>query len=259
MTELKQGYTIQVPTQRHADPPVSANISVFIAPSDVLDHYLEFSGVGIRPRPGVDPATIPHEVFDTAWQRVNVNLDKARWWIADLSILHETRFDKGDCVRAMAAVGLYRTLSTAETWANIARNVPYWVRVPAQLEDGTNTKMSIYWHKHVAMLPVGVQRYLLQLCLENNLGGNERWTEDAFGEMCQAWRDSHDYKPPQQRRPVNRPARDVVFEATEMLGAAEAKLETARVDMSQLAATVTATDARLRTLALDVARILAVT
>jgi hypothetical protein len=240
--ETKQTYTVT--TQRHADRHVSANIGVFITPSDVCDHYLEFTQTGIKPRPGVDPNTIPHEVFDTAWQRVNVNLDRARWWIADLSILHESRFDKGDCVRAMAAVGLYRTLSTAETWANWARNVPYKVRIPAQLEDGTNTKMSIYWHKHVAMLPVEVQDELLQLCLVNNLSGRERWTEDRFGEVCQAWRDSHDYKPPQQRL-VNRPARDVVFEATMELGAAEVARDNALADMSQLAQTVTATYAAL--------------
>jgi hypothetical protein len=244
MSETRAVYTAKVTPTIGAIPHVSANISGFIAPSEILDLYLEFTGVGIKPRLGVDPSTIPHEVFDTAWQRVNVNLDKARWWIADLSILHESRFDKGDCVRAMAAVGLYRTLSTAETWANWARNVPYEVRIPAQLEDGTNTKMSIYWHKHVAMLPVEVQDELLQLCLVNNLSGNVRWTEDKFGEVCQAWRDCHNFKPPQQRL-VNRPARDVIFEATMELGAAEVARDKA-VEMSQnLAQTVTATDAAL--------------
>ena len=234
MTETKTTYTAGTVTFV-ADP----------TPEEILAEYLEFTPVGIRIRPGVDPNTIPHEVFDTAWQRVNTNLDRDRWQIADLSIMHERRFDKGDSFRAMASVGLYRSISTAETWANIARNVPYDVRVPAQLEDGANTRMSIYWHKHVAMLPIEVQCELLQVCLVNNLSRNERWTEDRFGEVCQAWREEHSYKPPQQRRPVNRPARDIIFETTMDLGTAEAKVEASRVETSQLARQLSKAEAGL--------------
>lgn len=243
--------TSTLPATLGADTPVSANIRAFVDQSDILDLYFDFTQTGTRLRSGVYLSSIPLAAFEYAWATRSRDYNGFLWQVADLSILHEGRFSWGDCQRVMALTGIRLELSTAETISSYARNVPYEVRVPYEV-NGVATGISIWWHAHVSMLPVEAQQALLARCVAEDM------SYAKFKQACQDWRESHQFKPV-VRRPKPTAARDIIFQQMVELGAAEVERDKALAETSQLEQTVTATAAALRSLALDVARLLAVT
>jgi len=225
-------YNTEVPTQRHADPLVSANIGAFIDTDDILCQYFKLTLTGL-----VITGDPPQDAFDLQLAKLHTDLDRVRWALGDICVAYSKKFGGNVYAKAAAMCGFWRSMFTIEKWASIARQVPIEVRIPAEV-DGQPTGVSIYWHAHVTGLPTETQRELLQSCLDN------QWTEAQFETLCQNWRNVNNVKPVQYR-PATTSLTDVNFQLTTELGTAEAKIEAARLETSQLAQTVTATDAAL--------------
>lgn len=248
MTETKQGYVAKSAPGYPFLPNVIDNDLIFIeAPTsdDVLSKYFAVTLTGL-----IITGDPPQDAFDLQLARLHTDLDRVRWALGDLCVAYSRKFGGNVYAKAAAMCGFWRSMTTIEKWASIARQVPLEVRVPAEV-NGNPTGMSIYWHAHVTGFPTEVQQRLLQDCLQNN------YTEAEFDALCQKYKYGRLDAPEPEQKPTA--ARDVIFQMTTELGLAESRLEAARVEASQLQITVTATASALRSLALDVARLLAVT
>lgn len=249
MIETRQNYASKSAPQYPDLPHVIGNDLIFIeAPTsdDVLSKYFAVTLTGL-----IITGDPPQAAFDLQLANLHTDLDRVRWALGDLCVAYSLKFGGNVYAKAAAMCGFWRSMATIEKWASIARQVPLEVRVPAEV-DGQPTGMSIYWHAHVTGLPTVTQRELLQNCLASNL------TEAQFEQLCQNWRNSHNVKPALRGyKPTFTSLTDVNFQLTTELGLAESRLEAAAVEASELAVTVTATDARLRALAWDVVKLLA--
>ena len=227
------------------DRHVSANIGVFIDTNDILDQYFKLTLTGL-----VITGDPPQDAFDLQLARLHTDLDRVRWALGDICVAYSKKFGGNVYAKAAAMCGFWRSMTTIEKWASIARRVPLEVRVPAEV-DGQPTGMSIYWHAHVTSLPTEAQRRLLQECLQNN------YTEAKFETVCQEYRRTVADTPEPEQAPYPTAARDVIFQMTTELGLAESRLEAARVETSELRQAAQQAAEPAAALAWDVVKLLA--
>lgn len=83
--------------------------------------------------------------FDACGAFLSTELDKLRWLIADWAITYADTFGHEAYEIAVQQAGLNRTASTIETWASVARRVPY-----------RNRRADLCYSFHVVVAPLAL-------------------------------------------------------------------------------------------------------